>query len=87
MKLDVIGRWRSDERRRNAWKQMVETDEFRSGLTAAVHQLQEELCQRKGGAKMLSGVNQLANRLCDMHELPAAQKSVRYSLPNPEAGT
>lgn len=87
MKLDPIGRWQADEGRRLRWKDVVETEEFRDAVGAALLEFQADACGKPDGAIRIAGANAIVNRLCTMYQLPESPKPISYSLPFPEKGT
>lgn len=87
MKLDPIPRWRSDEGRRLRWKAVVETEEFRDAVGAALLEFQADACGKADGAVRIAGANEIINRLCSMDQIPETRKPLTHSLPFPDKGT
>lgn len=88
MKLDPVGRWRSDEGRVRRWKEIVETDDFRSAIHAVLLEFQSEACARPEGSALILGANKLAARLLELGDTqPKEPPRFSCDLPHPSAGT
>lgn len=84
MNLAPIALWRQDEQTRVGWHAFINSAASRVAITAALAEMQSEVCNLPEGAYLMRGSNMLVEKLLNMGGDKTTKPRLSFQLPNPE---